>query len=62
VAPGECLWSIAQDHLADLGRPTDDRSVDRYWRTLVEHNRSILADPGNPSLIFTGQQIALPPP
>jgi nucleoid-associated protein YgaU len=62
VRPGDSLWSIAEEALLDLNGHVEDRDVVRYWRRVVEANRSALADPANPDLIFAGQVIALPVP
>lgn len=63
VEPGDSLWSIAEEALADAadGRP-DDATVERYWRRLIEANRQALVDPGNPDLIYPGQSLLLPAP
>ena len=39
----------------------DEAAVARYWESLVELNRSRLADPGNADLLFAGQVMLLPP-
>jgi nucleoid-associated protein YgaU len=44
-----------------LGRVPTDEETDPYWRALVEANRDRLVDPDNPDLIFSGQQLVLPP-
>jgi nucleoid-associated protein YgaU len=63
IAPGEHLWSIAQDVVAEhLGRRPTDREIDPYWRTLVEVNRPRLADPSVPDLVFPGQVLEVPRP
>ena len=63
VVPGECFWSIAEDVLARAwGRPPSDAEIVPYWRTLIEANRSALADPANEDLIFPGQVFTVPPP
>jgi hypothetical protein len=63
VAPGESLWGKADAVLsAAWGRPPTDREITPYWRSLVDANRSRLADPGNADLIFSGQVLELPPP
>jgi len=63
VSPGDNLWSVAESNLARAwGRRPTDSEVDRYWLRLIEANRSRLADPGNPDLIFVGQVFELPPP
>lgn len=61
VAAGDCFWSISADVLADaLGRPPSDGEVATHWRRLVEANRDRLVDPGNPDLLYPGQQLVLP--
>jgi hypothetical protein len=61
VRPGDNLWVIAR---AELGRRTgttpDDGEVARYWHAVVDANRTTLRS-GNPSLIFPGEIVALPP-
>ncbi len=60
---GDHLWGIAEDALArHLQRPPSPGEVARYWRQLVEANRSRLVDPSNPDLIYAGQRFVLPPP
>ena len=61
VAPGDHLWHIAEETLADHGAAPSPDEVAAYWRTLCETNHSRLIDPDNPDLIMPGQQIALPP-
>lgn len=61
VQPGECFWSIADGVLADAwGRRPAAAEVVPYWRRLIEANRSALADPANPDLIFPGQVFTVP--
>ena len=63
VQPGEHLWSVAETVLEQAwGRPASDAEIDPYWRALVELNRSRLADPSNPDLVYPGQVLAVPPP
>ena len=61
VAPGDHLWRIAEETLADHGAAPSPDEVASYWRTLCETNHDRLVDPDNPDLIMPGQQIALPP-
>ncbi|MDE0804938.1 MAG: LysM peptidoglycan-binding domain-containing protein [Acidimicrobiales bacterium] len=62
VERGEHLWQIAEDHLeSSLEREVPDREIDPYWRAVIDDNRTTLADPDDPSLIFAGQVIDLPP-
>jgi hypothetical protein len=58
VEAGDSFWSIAED-VVGAG---DERAVRRYWRALIEANRSRLADPQNPDLLIPGQELVLVPP
>lgn len=58
VEPGDSFWSIAEDVVGG----ERERAVGRYWRTLVEANRSRLVDPANPDLLVPGQELTLPDP
>ena len=61
VARGEHLWSIAADVQASrLGRRATVEEVALLHTELIEQNRSRLADPGNPDLIFAGQELIVP--
>lgn len=48
VVKGDCLWKIAEKHLGDGSR----------WGEIYELNSDIIS---NPSLIYVGQQLVLPP-
>ncbi len=48
VVKGDCLWNIAKKHLGDGTR----------WQEIYELNKGIIS---NPSLIYVGQQLVLPP-
>ena len=62
VAPGDSLWSIAEDVTSSAaGTPPSERDLSRYWRRLVQANRANLVDPDNPDLLLPGQQIVVPP-
>jgi hypothetical protein len=62
VTPGEHLWGIAEETLADrLGRPPTDAEVVPYWRTVIEANRDRLVHRDDPDLILPGQVLLLPP-
>ena len=62
VQPGDCFWTIADDLLQrPWGRAPTDAEIVPYWLRLIEANRSELADPGNPHLIFPGQVFTVPP-
>jgi hypothetical protein len=61
VVAGESFWRIAADRVAhETGHRPSDAEVAVYWRRLIEQNRSRLADPGNPDLLFPGQRLDLP--
>ena len=63
VRPGDCFWSIADEVLAKAwGRAPTDAEIVPYWRTLIEANRSALADRENPDLIFPSQVFTVPAP
>jgi hypothetical protein len=61
IAPGEHLWAVARETLADswLRAPTD-AEVTPYWRQLIEINRSRLIDPTNADYVLAGQTFLLP--
>lgn len=62
VAPGESLWSIAEELLTEAWRrPPSDAEIDPFWRALVEGNRARLVDPADPDLIHPGQVFEVPP-
>ena len=62
VRPGDHFWSIAERVLeAARGRPPSIAEVDRYWRALVAANHDRLAVPGEPDLLYPGQELRLPP-
>lgn len=63
TAPGEHFWSMAEQVLeASWGRAPTDAEVTPYWEQMVERNRGRLADPGNPDLVYPGQEFEVPPP
>ncbi|MEJ7584497.1 MAG: hypothetical protein WKF43_10535 [Acidimicrobiales bacterium] len=63
TAAGDHLWHIAEATLAEAwGRPPTDTEVLPYWQSVVEANRSRLADRANPDLIYPGQVFDLPAP
>lgn len=63
VEPGDSFWSIAEDVVTPPGGPVpSDRDIGRYWRRLVDANRSRLVDPANPDLLLPGQRLTLPRP
>ncbi len=58
VMPGDNLWAIAADVVAERTGDTDPRSVLDYWLRLIDVNSETIGD--NPDLIFPGQIIHLP--
>jgi len=63
VGSGECFWTIAEEVLTRAwGRPAADREILPYWQRLIDANRSALADPSNPDLVYVGQTFTLPAP
>ena len=61
VRPGDNLWLIDRVALerGSVAR-IDDSAVARYWQDVIGANRSTLRS-GDPSLVFPGEIIALPP-
>ncbi len=59
VAPGDNLWEIAAREVG--ADPSDATSVAPYWRALIAANRDRLRDPDDPSLIYPGQWLVIPP-
>jgi hypothetical protein len=62
VQPGESFWSIAVA-IADTragGRATV-KVVDTVWRALIDANRGQLPKPHNPSLLYIGTILTVPP-
>jgi hypothetical protein len=64
VAPGESLWTIAQNHLEQAavggaGEPTTDE-VTAYWERVKAANQGRL-ESGDPDIIKTGETVVLPP-
>jgi hypothetical protein len=62
VAPGDSLWSIAEDVVHGDVAGAGEQAVTAYWRRLVAANRGLLVDPHNPDLLVPGQRLELPPP
>lgn len=61
VAPGDSLWSIADEVVRDVRPGATGREVSAYWRGLVAANRASLVDPENPDLLVPGQRLIVPP-
>jgi len=65
VVAGESFWSRAEQAASTTvegrgPRHPSDTEIGDYWIALIEANRSRLADPSNPDLIFPGQSFVLP--
>lgn len=61
VNPGDSLWSIAERIVSGAQPDPSIREVARYWRNLIQANRSRLPEPSDPSLIFPGDELLVPP-
>jgi nucleoid-associated protein YgaU len=61
VRHGDNFWSIAARTVEGAGAAATDAGVDRYWRALIAANADRLVVPGDPDLIFAGQELVLPP-
>jgi DNA-binding SARP family transcriptional activator len=62
VERGEHMWGLAKDALAEAwGREPTELELAPYWAQMVELNRDRLAPPGDPSVIYAGQELMLPP-
>jgi nucleoid-associated protein YgaU len=62
VRPGDNFWRVAERLLSgSYRRHPSVPEVARYWRTFIEANRRNLVHPGDPSLVFPGQVLAVPP-
>jgi hypothetical protein len=61
VKAGESFWTIAEDSVfSTSSSPPTEREIARYWRTLIDANAHRLRVPGDPDLIFPGQEFVLP--
>lgn len=62
VRRGDNLWVLAERHLeARTGGPASEAEIRKHWATVIELNRDRLADPTNPSRIYAGQRMRMPP-
>jgi hypothetical protein len=62
VRAGDNLWLIARNALTrDGARRPSESEVAHYWRAVITANRSTLRS-GDPSVIFPGEIVSLPPP
>lgn len=61
VLAGDHLWAIATRRVQlATGSPPEPADVEPYWLALIEANQDRLADPGDPDLLFPGQELVLP--
>ncbi|MEM7141991.1 MAG: hypothetical protein AAF548_13275 [Actinomycetota bacterium] len=58
VQRGDHLWSIARATLADRGHATDDATIERYWRRLIDSNRAAIGP--DEDLVHPGLVLMLP--
>lgn len=62
VRAGDTFWHVAEATLTAMwSRPPAAHELMPYWLAVIDHNRTKLADPANPDLIFVGQVLDLPP-
>ena len=61
VQQGDHLWSIAAERVLEQRSDATEREIAGYWKELIEANRTRLADPMDPDLVFAGQELILPP-
>ncbi|MBA2558020.1 MAG: hypothetical protein H0V12_11860, partial [Chloroflexi bacterium] len=63
VERGDHFWRIAETTLTESwGRPPTDAEIVSYWWQVIEANRPGLLPPGDPNLIYPGQEFVLPSP
>ena len=63
VERGDHFWGIAETTLTQSwGRAPADAEIVPYWRQIVEANRDALLPPGDPDVIYPGQQFVVPAP
>jgi hypothetical protein len=64
VEPGDNLWALAATRLASATGRTradvPDDEIARYWTAVCDGNRARLVS-GDPSVIFPGEVVTLPP-
>lgn len=62
VTAGDHFWSLAHELVVEAkGSMVAEREVARYWTVLVAANRDRLVVPGEPDLLFVGQELVIPP-
>ncbi len=63
VEHGDNLWDIAETTVeSDLGHQPTAAEIAPEWAEIIELNRDVYVEPGNPNLIYPGQVIKLAPP
>lgn len=61
IVAGDHLWGVAEQTLTTRwGRAPDPAELATYLHRLIEANRTVLAVPHEPDLVFPGQVFALP--
>jgi hypothetical protein len=61
ITPGDHLWGVAEAVLeASWGDDPSPAATAAYLEALIDRNRSVLAVPDDPDLVFPGQVFALP--
>ncbi len=62
VSAGDSFWTLAEQQLADAtGRTPTDADIAPYWAEMIEMNQDRLHDSLNPNLIYSGQELCVPP-
>ncbi len=62
VEQGDHFWALADEKLtSEWGRQPSDDELRTYWAEMVALNQDQLLPPGDPDLIFPGQQLHYPP-
>ncbi len=62
VAEGDHFWELARNKLTDSwGRAPTDEELTPYWAEMLALNDDRLLPPGDPDLIYPGQELLYPP-
>jgi len=62
VEDGDHFWSMSEEILTDAwGRKPTTAELTPFWNDMVEANRDGLLAPGDPSMVFAGQTMNVPP-
>jgi hypothetical protein len=62
VRPADNFWSIATTVVSASAPGANVHEIAEYWERLITDNAAELRHFGNPSLIYPGQRLSLPPP